>query len=264
MNRADLILKENDRLREDNKILIKEAENVKTAMQTEKDRIKNQYQSHLEAVVQKETVLLQKEKLADEKLKNIRAYIDMESEVKAKKQKNFLEKAFKIKTFGYQIYVISALMYGLLITVFTAIKTKQITNDFAEFFCTIGKGILAGWKYLYQFATFVSNVSEKIKQETLALILHWLIIILIVGIVVAGVTTGIIKLFIVIKDYYVEHLLDRITLAVMLINLALIVFFGKEIRQVLHMNLLLLSLLFQMIYVGIRDYVRKWKIARWR
>lgn len=117
-----------------------------------------------------------------------------------------------------------------MITVFTAIKTKQVTDDFAEFFYTIGKVILLGWKYLYQFTTFVSSISDKVTQETVALVLHWLIIILIVGSVVAGLIVGIIKLFIVIKDYYVEHLLDRITLAVMLINLALIVFFGKEIR----------------------------------
>lgn len=55
---------------------------------------------------------------------------------------------------------------------------------------------------------------------------------------------------------------DKITLTVMLINFSLIVFFGKEIRQTLHMNLLLLSLLIQTIYVGIREYIRKWKMAR--
>lgn len=262
LNRADLILKENEKLKEDNERLRQENENIKTTMRVEKERVKDQYQSRLDSVEQKETVLMQKEKLADEKLKNIRSYVEAESEEKVRKHRAILEKRFHAKTLGYQIYVISALLYGLLITVFTAVKTKQVTDDFAEFFCTVGKGIVLGWKYLYQFATFVSNVSEEVNQEAVALVLHWLIIILIVGIVVAGLTIGIGKLFIVIKDYYAEHLVDKITLTVMLINFSLIVFFGKEIRQTLHMNLLLLSLLIQTIYVGIRDYIRKWKMAR--
>ena len=263
MNKADLILKENDRLREDNKILIKEAENAKRTSIIEKEQVQSQYRSYFDEVAQKENVVLQKEKIADEKLKNIRAYIDMESEEKAKKQKIFLEKVFKIKTFGYQIYVISALLYGLLITVFTAIKTKQIADDCVEFFSAIGKGFATGWKYLYQFATYVSAISNKVPQESMSIVLHWLIIILIIGIVFTGLTIGIVKVFISVKDYYKEWLMDKITLTVMLISFALLVFFGEELRKGIPINLILMWILAQGVYVGVRTYAKKWKMARW-
>lgn len=263
MNKADLILKENDRLRKDNELLIKEAENAKRTAIIEKDQIKNQYRSYFDEVAQKETVVLQKEKIADEKLKNIRAYIGMEAREKAKIHRRLLEKKFRAKALGYQTYVISALLYGLLVTVFTAIKTKQIVDDCVEFFSVIRKGILTALKYLYQFSVAISSLAKNLPNGNISIIIHWLIITLIMSGVTAGIGIAVFKLVIWIKDYYAEHLMDKVTLAALLLNLSLIVFFGKEIRQTVHINLILLSLLFQIIYAGIRDYVRKWEVARW-
>lgn len=55
---------------------------------------------------------------------------------------------------------------------------------------------------------------------------------------------------------------DMITILVTLISMAIAIYFGDWIKTVLPINMLFLLLLVQLVYVGIRWYVKGWQEAR--
>ena len=75
---------------------------------------------------------------------------------------------------------------------------------------------------------------------------------------------GMLAVFIVKKvaELYKKNCWDMITIMVTLISAAITIYFGEWIKAVLPINLLLLLLLVQVAYVGIRWYVKDWREAR--
>ena len=71
---------------------------------------------------------------------------------------------------------------------------------------------------------------------------------------------GILVAFIGIKiaGLYKKCCWDMITILVTLISMAIAIYFGDWIKTVLPFNLLFFLLLVQVIYVGIRWYVKGW------
>ena len=55
---------------------------------------------------------------------------------------------------------------------------------------------------------------------------------------------------------------DMITILVTLISLEIAIYFGDWIKTVLPINMLFLLLLVQLVYVGIRWYVKGWRETR--
>ena len=72
---------------------------------------------------------------------------------------------------------------------------------------------------------------------------------------------GILAAFIGIKiaGVYKKSCWDMITILVILISMAIAIYFGNWIKTVLPINLLFLLLFVQLVYVGIRWYVKGWQ-----
>ena len=75
---------------------------------------------------------------------------------------------------------------------------------------------------------------------------------------------GILLAFIGIKiaRLYKKCYWDIITIMVILISMAISIYFGDWIKTVLPVNLLFFLFLVQVIYVGIRWYVKGWRETR--
>ena len=75
---------------------------------------------------------------------------------------------------------------------------------------------------------------------------------------------GILVAFIGIKiaGLYKKYCWDMITIMVILISLEIAIYFGDWIKTTLLINLLLLLLFVQLVYVGIRWYVKGWREAK--
>ena len=75
---------------------------------------------------------------------------------------------------------------------------------------------------------------------------------------------GIFLAFIGIKivGLYKKYCWDIITVLVILISIAIAIYFADWIRTILPVNLLFLLLLVQVIYVVIRWYVKGWRETR--
>ena len=119
---------------------------------------------------------------------------------------------------------------------------------------------IAGWIILT--GKNVAQISNGISNPVIFRIIYWLIRILICGGCLVG--AGILVAFIGIKiaGLYKKCCWDMITILVTLISMEISIYFGDWIKTVLPINLLFLLLFVQLVYVGIRWYVKGCREAR--
>ena len=177
-------------------------------------------------------------------------------------QRNGLEKKYRSKTVGFDAMLIVLLWYAIVTTVFAAIRSGIFLGDFTAFFEVLWNGIRQSCKWIVGVAKALAQVGDRIPNEMIAIIVHWLLfIIVIVGaIAVVGILIVIIEKK--VTKLYRENCWDVISVGVTVTSLALVVYFGDWIKALVRLNLVALLLLVQAVYVGIRVYVRGCKRAR--
>ena len=152
--------------------------------------------------------------------------------------------------------------YSASTTLFQMIQSKVFVSDCGIFFDAIGTftQTIAGWIAL--IGKNVAQISNGISNPVIAGIIYWLIRILICGGCLVG--AGIFLAFIGIKivGLYKKYCWDMITIMVILVSMAIAIYFADWIRTILPVNLLFLLLLVQVIYVVIRWYVKGWRETR--
>ena len=177
-------------------------------------------------------------------------------------QREKLAGRYKAKTAMYEALMFLLIWYSVSTTLFQMIRSKIFISDCVVFFDTIATFIqnIAGLTILV--GNNVAQVSNGISNPVIAEIIYWLIRILICGGCLVG--AGILVAFIGIKiaGLYKKYCWDMITILVTLISLEIAIYFGDWIKTVLPINMLFLLLLVQLVYVGIRWYVKGWQEAR--
>ena len=177
-------------------------------------------------------------------------------------QREKLAGRYKTKTAMYEALMFLLIWYSVSTTLFQMIRSKIFISDCVVFFDTIETftQTIAGWIAL--IGKNVAQISNGISNPVIAGIIYWLIRILICGGCLVG--AGILVAFIGIKiaGLYKKYCWDMITILVTLISLEIAIYFGDWIKTVLPINMLFLLLLVQLVYVGIRWYVKGWQEAR--
>ena len=177
-------------------------------------------------------------------------------------QREKLAGRYKAKTVMYEALIFLLIWYSISTTLFQMIRSKIFISDCVVFFDTIATftQTIAGWVVLT--GKTVAQISNGISNPVVAGIVYWLIRILICGGCLVG--AGILVAFIEIKiaELYKKCCWDMITIMVILISMATAIYFGKWIKTTLPINLLFLLLFVQLVYVGIRWYVKGWRENR--
>lgn len=177
-------------------------------------------------------------------------------------QREKLAGRYKTKTAMYEALMFLLIWYSVSTTLFQMIRSKIFISDCVVFFDTIATftQTIAGWVVLA--GKNVAQISDGISNPVIAGIIYWLIRILICGGCLVG--AGIFLAFIGIKivGLYKKYCWDMITIMVILISMATAIYFGNWIKTALPINLLFLLLFVQLVYVGIRWYVKGWREAR--
>ena len=177
-------------------------------------------------------------------------------------QREKLAGRYKTKTAMYEALMFLLIWYSVSTTLFQMIQSKVFVSDCGIFFDAIGTftQTIAGWIAL--IGKNVAQISNGISNPVIAGIIYWLIRILICGGCLVG--AGILVAFIGIKiaGLYKKYCWDMITILVTLISMEIAIYFGDWIKTVLPINMLFLLLLVQLVYVGIRWYVKGWQEAR--
>ncbi|WP_307006529.1 DUF6040 family protein [Agathobacter rectalis] len=143
----------------------------------------------------------------------------------------------------------------LTTTLFQAVQSDVFLSDCKSFFHDAASFIQTFIGWTIDAGQSVAQISTKIPNEIIAGIIYWLLMILVVGICVAG--TGILAILIEIKviELYKKNCWDVITLLMILTSAAVIIYFGEVIKKALSINLLFFWLILQGIYLTIRRYI---------
>ncbi len=177
-------------------------------------------------------------------------------------QRDGLEKKYKAKVVGFDAMIVVLWWYAVMTTILPAMRSETVSGDFTAFADTIWNGICQSGKWIVGVGNALAQVGDGIPNETMAIVAHWLLfVVVIVGAVVAVGVLMVIAEKKVTKVYR-EHCWDVISIGVAVTSVALVVYFGDWIKEFVKMNLVVMLLLVQVIYVGIRVYVNGCKRAR--
>lgn len=177
-------------------------------------------------------------------------------------QRNGLEKQYMAKGVGFDTMLIVLWWYAIVTTIFAAMRSDIFLGDFTAILDALWNGIRQSCKWIVGVAKALAQVGDRIPNETIAIMAHWLLfIIVIVGaIAVVGILIVIIKKK--VTKLYRENCWDMVSVGVAVTSIALAVYFGDWIKALVRLNLVVLLLFVQVVYVGIRVYVKGCKRAR--
>ena len=177
-------------------------------------------------------------------------------------QRNGLEKKYKAKNAGFDAMIIVLWWYAIVTTVFAAMRSEIFLGDCAVFVNTVLNGICQSGKWIVNVGTALAKAGDRIPNEVMAIITHWMLfVIVIVG---AALAAGvlIVTLGKKVTKVYQANCWDMVSVGVVVTSIALAVYFGDWIKTLVRLNLVVLLLLVQVVYVGIRVYVKGCKRSR--
>lgn len=261
----------NDSFTVDGLKLKNELKQTKELLQSEKEKMKRgdntveKYQDKLQQVEQdKEYVLTHQKKVEIpvekpvlyERCQNCDHKAYQQAKERYEHQRNGLEKEYKAKTVGFDVMIKVLWWYAIVTTIFAAMRSEIFLGDFTAFVDTIWNGICRSGKWIVDIGNVLAQVGDRIPNEMLAIIVHWLLfIIVIIGAVGAvGVQTVIVEKK--VAKVYQENCWDVISVGIAVISLVMAVYFGDWIKVLVKLNLVALLLIVQAVYVGIRVYVK--------
>ena len=158
-------------------------------------------------------------------------------------QRNGLEKKYRSKTVGFDAMFIVLLWYAIVTTVFAAMRSGIFLGDFTALFDALWNGIRQSCKWIVGVAKVLAQVGDRIPNQMVAIIVHWLLLI----IVIVG-AAGAVGVFIIILEkkvmkVYRDNCWDVISVGIAVISLAVVVYFGDWIKVLVKLNLVALLLL---------------------
>ena len=167
-----------------------------------------------------------------------------------------LDGEFKAKMMTFESAFMGFVAYALLITVFMAIRTQSFVDDVVIFFRAIGEGILDASNGIFYVGKQVATLSDRVSNVTASSILHWVLLIGMIAILVAGIFAIIWFAIQLIGSVYKKYCWDGISVMVAIMSVAIVIFFGDWMKQFLSMNQVVLLLMMQVIYMIVRWYVK--------
>ena len=175
---------------------------------------------------------------------------------------NGLEKKYKAKTVGFDAMIVVLWWYAIVTTIFAAIRSETFLSDFTAFVDTVWNGICQSGKWIVNVGNALAQVGERISNETVAIVVHWLLLVIVI--VGAAVVVGVLMVLgeKKVTKVYRENCWDVISVGVAVTSVALVVYFGEWIKDFVKLNLVVLLLVVQAVYVGIRAYMKGCKRAR--
>ena len=254
-----------------------ELKQTKELLQSEKEKMKRgdntveKYQDKLQQAEQEKEYVLTYQKKVEipvekpvlyQKYQNCNQTAYLKAKERYDTQREKLAGRYKTKTVMYEALMFLLIWYSVSTTLFQMIRSKVFISDCMVFFDTIATFVQTIAGGIIPAAKNMAQISNGISNPVVAGIVYWLIRILICGGCLVG--AGIFLAFIGIKivGLYKKYCWDMITIMVILISMATAIYFGNWIKTALPINLLFLLLFVQLVYVGIRWYVKGWREAR--
>lgn len=262
LNEKEEIYNKSDLIKKQNAELEKARQRAEAEAMTEVETVKKEYAERERELARTQAEANKAKIDAEDTRSHQKELVNEKAQQMYNSRRKSLESAYQGKRIALDGVFFGSLAYGVLCTVFTAVRSERFVSDFKAFFGTIWAFLLTALEKLLQLAKWASQIGDKIPQEIVAFIVHWLILIAVVVLVGGG---AVLLLFFgadwVYQNYKSDYA-DTTSLAVALASLAVIVFFAEPIRAVLPINLLLLLIITHVLYVGVRWYIKGYRQSR--
>mgnify|MGYP001774385522 FL=1 len=106
------------------------------------------------------------------------------------------------------------------------------------------------------------QLSGGIPNRILSGLMYWLIAVIVMGILFIMTGLPIVWIGYQVGKIYRKYCWDIISIMVKITSTTIAIYFGKWIKSIIPMNLILLLLLVHVVYIGIRCYVKDWREKR--
>ena len=106
------------------------------------------------------------------------------------------------------------------------------------------------------------QLSGGIPNRILSGLMYWLIAVIVMGILFIMTGLPIVWIGYQVGKTYRKYCWDIISIMMAIMSTAIAIYFGKWIKSIIPMNLILLLLLVHVVYIGIRCYVKDWREKR--
>ena len=237
-----------------------ELKQTKELLQSEKEKMKRgdntveKYQDKLQQAEQEKEYVLTYQKKVEipvekpvlyEMCQNCDHKAYQQAKERYEHQRNGLEKEYKAKTVGFDVMIKVLWWYAIVTTIFAAMRSEIFLGDFTAFVDTIWNGICRSGKWIVDIGNVLAQVGDRIPNEMLAIIVHWLLFIIVIigGVGAVGVQTVIVEKK--VAKVYQENCWDVISVGIVVISLVMAVYFGDWIKVLVKLNLVALLLLVQ-------------------
>mgnify|MGYP000627365653 CR=1 FL=1 len=218
-----------------------ELKQTKELLQSEKEKMKRgdntveKYQDKLQQAEQEKEYVLTYQKKVEipvekpvlyEMCQNCDHKAYQQAKERYEHQRNGLEKEYKAKTVGFDVMIKVLWWYAIVTTIFAAMRSEIFLGDFTAFVDTIWNGICRSGKWIVDIGNVLAQVGDRIPNEMLAIIVHWLLFIIVIigGVGAVGVQTVIVEKK--VAKVYQENCWDVISVGIVVISLVMAVYFG--------------------------------------
>lgn len=157
---------------------------------------------------------------------------------------------------AHKTLLIVSILYGILITLLTAIRSRAFLGDFKAFFLSVWTCIDWYYESAISVGKWVAQIGDIIPQPIVAIIVHWIIQIIVTGGMWLGLSIVVTKPAEKGWRWFRKNQADIGSLAVLLVSLALIIFLADIFKSFLPINLILLLILIQLVAIGIRAIIQ--------
>lgn len=268
LSESDIVLKQNEELKRQNNRLEQEMSEVReAAAKTEEDAEKRvadalrEADSKVEAVRETEkSVNAMKEDV--ERFINLKA-VEMFAEVQGRLEERFkakeslLSAKYLAKVGAVYGYAIAVMLYGIAVTVMTALRSERLVADGIAFATLIRDGSIHLFGMASNLAESLSNVSGNIPNHLLMIAVSGILRVLSYVVVTGGVVGLLGFVLYRIGRFYYRFFWDKVSLAVTLTELILIVWGTDVIGKWIPRNMIFLFICIQAVYVFVRMVVTR-------
>lgn len=155
----------------------------------------------------------------------------------------------------YQLIWLAVLLYSVLSTLFMCIQSERVVADFTGFIMAIKNFCVNGFYKIIDVAEKAGNIGDKIEQPIVSKIAS-ISLNLIVFVVILGVFIAVLYFVgkFVVKVYK-ENCFDEISLFVVAVSVAVLVWFA----DFMPLNIILMLILSHVLYIVVRWYIKGYK-----
>lgn len=166
---------------------------------------------------------------------------------------------FKARKIAISGYLFGALLYGILATVLTALRSKVFLSDLSGFFIGVWNFIVWIFNSIKAGILWTAAIANKIPQPLAAGLIYWLIVIILSLLAFAIIFGGLGLIIWRVTGAIKEDCADSITLGFILVSMAIVVFLGEVIHGFLKVNLIGLWSILVIAFILIRAKIEKIK-----